>query len=52
MIYKYAIFGKLHNTDRVISSAVSIPTGIHMEELCNRLTAFCKAFDFVKLEVN
>lgn len=52
MIYKYAIFGKLHNTDTSISCMASIPTGIPVEELCTKLMAFCKAFDFVKLEVN
>ncbi len=52
MIYKYTIFGKLHNTNRGISHTVSIPMGLSVEEVCTRLTAFCKAFNFVKLEIN
>ena len=52
MIYKFTLYGKVHNTDRNISYYASIPLGISYEDLWEHVTDFAKAFDFVKLEVN
>lgn len=52
MIYKYTLYGKVHNSDRIISYYASIPLGLAQEDLWSRVIAFSKAFDFLKLEVN
>jgi len=52
MIYKYSLFGKLHNSDRTVSCTVSIPLGMSKDDMWERITAFSKAFDLTKLEVN
>lgn len=52
MIYKYSLYGKVHNSDRTISYSASIPLGLAQEELWVRAMAFAKAFDLLKLEVN
>jgi hypothetical protein len=52
MIYKYSLFGKLHNSDRTISYSASIPLGLAMEDLLERVKSFSTAFDLIKLEVN
>lgn len=52
MIYKYSLFGKLHNSDRTVSCTVSIPMGLPKEDLLERVKSFSTAFDLTKLEVN
>jgi hypothetical protein len=52
MIYKYSLYGRLHNSDRTITYTSSIPLGLAQEDLWKRVMAFAKAFDFLKLEVN
>jgi hypothetical protein len=52
MIYKYSLYGKLHNSDRTISYSASIPLGLPMEELWERVMAFSKAFDITKIDLN
>lgn len=52
MIYKYSLYGKLHNSDRTITYTSSIPLGLAQEDLWERTMAFAKAFDFLKLEVD
>ena len=52
MIYKYSLYGKLHDSNQTISYTASIPLGLAHEDLWKRVMAFAKAFDFLKLEVD
>ena len=52
MIYRYTISGKVHKSDRTISQSASIPLGLSVDDLMSKVTAFSKAFDLTKLEVN
>lgn len=51
MIYKYTLTGKIHNSDRIITSACSIPMGLSTEDFWTRAINFGKAFKLIKLEV-
>jgi hypothetical protein len=52
MIYKYSLYGKIHNSDRTISYTASIPLGLPKEDLWDRVKSFSTAFDLIKLELN
>lgn len=52
MIFKYDLSGKLKNTDRVITTYVSVPSGITQEQFLSRLESFKKVFEQVKVTVS
>lgn len=52
MIYNYSLYGKVHNSDRKVSYTATIPLGLPTEDFWQRVMAFGKAFDLLKLEVN
>jgi hypothetical protein len=52
MIYKYTLYGKVHNSERPVSYSASIPLGLTQAELWERVMSFSKAFDLTKLELS
>ena len=52
MVYKYTIYGKVHNSDRKISYSASIPMGISTDEMIDRIKAFAKSVDLIKFELH
>lgn len=52
MISKYNLSGTVSNSDKVISSYVSVPEGITNEMFSERVEAFKRAFNNVKVTVS
>ena len=52
MIYKYTLYGKVHNSERTVSCSVSIPLGLTQAEVWESVMSFAKAFDLTKLELS
>lgn len=52
MITKYELSGTVGNSDKVISSYVSVPEGITNEMFSERVEAFERAFNNVNVTVS